>query len=185
MPDELQPQIAGLIDEVTALQQRVEAMFRAHAADRLALRPAPNRWSPAECISHLNLTAKMYVPLLHTEIRRARDQRIESNGPFTLDWTGRFLTWFLEPPYRVRTRTLPAATPVGARSPAVVFEESRALHAQIASLMQEANGIALDQVVVTSPFSGRLKYNLYSVFRVITAHERRHLWQAEQVLGAP
>ena len=35
---------------------------------------------------------------------------------------------------------------------------------------------------VISPFDKRVKYNMYSAFRILIAHERRHLWQAEQAV---
>jgi hypothetical protein len=183
MTDDHQPQITALVADFNGLQQRVVEMFRQYPPERLSARPAPARWSATECISHLNLTTKLYVPLLHSEIRRAREQRLEGDGPYSMDWVGRFLRWFLEPPYRLRSRTVPGALPVGARSPAVVLEEFKALNAQLVSLLTEARGLALDSITVASPFNGRMKYNLYSVFHVIAAHERRHLWQAEQALG--
>jgi hypothetical protein len=183
MTDDLPPQISALVSEFTVLRQRVEEMFQQHPADRLSAKPYPARWSATECVSHLNLTTKMYVPLIHSEIRRAREQRIEGSGPFAMDWVGRFLAWFLEPPYRVRSRTVAGAVPVGARSAAVVLEEFKALNAQLISLLIETRGLALDSVTVASPFNGRMKYNLYSVFHILAAHERRHLWQAEQALN--
>jgi hypothetical protein len=35
-----------------------------------------------------------------------------------------------------------------------------------------------------SPFDSRVRYNLFSAFRIIAAHQRRHLWQAEQAIGS-
>ena len=43
-------------------------------------------------------------------------------------------------------------------------------------------GANLNGVKVTSPFSQRVRYNLYSAFRITTAHERRHLEQARLAL---
>ncbi len=42
-------------------------------------------------------------------------------------------------------------------------------------------GLALDRLRLVSPFDARVKYNLYATFCIIAAHQRRHLWQAEQV----
>jgi hypothetical protein len=50
------------------------------------------------------------------------------------------------------------------------------------SRVERANGLALDQVKVASPFKESVKYNMYSLFWILAAHQRRHIWQAEQAL---
>ena len=34
------------------------------------------------------------------------------------------------------------------------------------------------------PFDSRVKYNVYSAFLIVAAHQRRHLWQAEQAIDS-
>jgi hypothetical protein len=36
---------------------------------------------------------------------------------------------------------------------------------------------------ITSPFDSRVRYNVFSMFRILETHERRHLWQAEQAVS--
>jgi hypothetical protein len=58
---------------------------------------------------------------------------------------------------------------------------------RLLTLLSEANGLALDELQIASPFAKRLRYNVYAAFRLIAVHQRRHLWQAEQTarrLGA-
>jgi hypothetical protein len=137
-----------------------------------------------ECLIHLNLTSKQYIPLLHSAIQQAQKDGMESHGPFRMDWTGRFLSWFLEPPYRMRGKTTPHTVPDRPRPPGAVLEEFRALNSQLVSLLEEGGGLAMDEIRIVSPFNGKMRYNLYSTFRVLTAHERRHLWQARKALEA-
>lgn len=53
---------------------------------------------------------------------------------------------------------------------------------QIATQFRSADGLALDQIQIHSPFAEKMKYNLYSALVIITAHNRRHLWQADRAL---
>jgi hypothetical protein len=46
--------------------------------------------------------------------------------------------------------------------------------------LHAADGVALDRATIISPFNRRLRYNLLSMFAILAAHERRHLWQAER-----
>jgi hypothetical protein len=39
-------------------------------------------------------------------------------------------------------------------------------------------------VRVESPVYARFSYNVYGALHMLTAHERRHLWQIEQILKA-
>jgi hypothetical protein len=47
--------------------------------------------------------------------------------------------------------------------------------------MDASDGLDLANLKFTSPFFKLLRLSVIAGFTVITAHERRHLWQAEQV----
>ncbi|MEO5589482.1 MAG: hypothetical protein ABIS03_07845, partial [Gemmatimonadaceae bacterium] len=51
--------------------------------------------------------------------------------------------------------------------------------ARMKECVARSEGLPLDEVKVNSPFSSRMSYNLLSCFNILTAHERRHLWQAQ------
>jgi len=61
------------------------------------------------------------------------------------------------------------------------FAESQV---QLSKTIQSAAGLAIDQVKIESPVYARFNYNVYGAFRMLAAHERRHLWQMEQILKA-
>jgi hypothetical protein len=55
------------------------------------------------------------------------------------------------------------------------------LQGELLVRLERGAGLALDRQPVVSAFNARLRYNLYAAFCVLTAHQRRHLWQAERV----
>jgi len=59
--------------------------------------------------------------------------------------------------------------------PASVAAEFHSLVEQIATQLRTADGLALDQIQIHSPFPEKMKYNLYSALLIITAHNHRHL----------
>jgi hypothetical protein len=182
MTTELPPQISKLKDELLAASEKAATIVHASRSDRLIARPSPGGWSAVECLIHLNLTSKQYIPLIHSAIQQAQKDGLDSTGPFRRDWKGRFLAWFLEPPYRMRGKTIPHAVPDRPRPPEPVLEEFRALNTQLVELLEDASPLAMDEIRIVSPFNGNVSYNLFSTFHVVTAHERRHLWQAEKAL---
>jgi hypothetical protein len=59
----------------------------------------------------------------------------------------------------------------------------RFLRSQQAMLerIEAADGLDLARARIASPFASFVRMSLFALFSVFTAHERRHLWQAEGV----
>jgi hypothetical protein len=47
-------------------------------------------------------------------------------------------------------------------------------------LVRQADGLPLGKLKIVSPFGPGFKYNLYSAFTILPAHQHRHLQQAER-----
>lgn len=175
------PEMESLAEEFLEALDRLHLLAEGIAANRWAHRTDPRRWSVAECVAHLNLTAAAYLPLLERAVAEAR----AIGGPVPSRHRHNPIGWLLwrtmGPPVRVRTRTIAAFVPASvAPAPELVAEFERLQDAQVA-LLQAADPLPLGRVRVTSPFNPRLRYNLYSCFAILARHQHRHLWQAEQV----
>jgi len=87
----------------------------------------------------------------------------------------------LEPPYRLRFKALKSIVPQrhDFQSAWNAFEESQL---RLTGIIQSAVGLALDEVRIESPVYARVSYNVYGALRMLAAHQRRHLWQIEQIL---
>ena len=169
-------EVKAQFDAATA---RARQLLTGNSADVLTRRPQADRWSPADCVAHLTLTNQHYPPLL----RGALEQAPAGDGPYGMDFRGRMLRWILEPPYRSGVKTMPSMEPQAGEPPEQVLAAFLASQEEILRLLVAARGKALEKATITSPFSKRMRYNAYSCFQVLAAHERRHLWQAEQVLA--
>lgn len=86
----------------------------------------------------------------------------------------------------MRARTPPPFEPEGVGSMADTVAAFEGLQRMLVGLLRDAaaRGVPLDRLKVASPFNGRVKYSVWSAFRVLAAHQRRHLWQAERVRQA-
>ena len=78
--------------------------------------------------------------------------------------------------------TSQAFLPAAIDPPAKVLQTFDALQEQVRGCVHEAQGLDLGRIRLASPFDARLKYNLYSCLRIIPAHQRQHLVQAENVI---
>src|SRR4029077_19666512 len=132
-----------------------------------------------------NVTARLYLPLLDEGIANAIRQGMYSEGPFTYFWPARAFVWMLEPPPRFRTKTSPAFQPPPARTRREIMAAFRAYQVQYIDRLLQANGLDLARARVRSPAASWVHVPLGTGFAAMTAHERRHLWQARNVTSAP
>lgn len=177
----MHPQLQAVADEFHAARARLGKLVSAVPEQWWTRRAHPDRWSVAECVAHLNLTAAAYLPLLDDALDRAQSVRARPTGTYRRDPVGWLLWRTMGPPVRVRTKTSAPFVPTNVRSVAGLIQEFERLHDEQLRRVQRADGLPLTRVRVVSPFNARVRYNLYSCLTILPRHEDRHLWQAEQV----
>jgi hypothetical protein len=181
----LQQQLTEIVDSLKGAQLRLRALTDKLSDSAWSARPEPDRWSPAECIEHLNLTSRAYLPLLHDAVGKARKMRGDPATHYRRDLIGWFMSVMIAPrhPRKVplpRVKTPSDFVPSGGRSRTEVLSEFVQLQGALISLIQSADGLPIDKFKIVSPFGGRMKYNTYSALVIVARHEHRHLQQAEE-----
>jgi hypothetical protein len=177
----LNSQLADLRNQLALCSTRGREVVAGLYPDQLTLRPEPGKWSIAECLVHLSLTSASFLPLIEVACDEARRQELRSDGPFKMEAVASLLKWSLEPPARIRISTRDQFQPLIFEPVDEVLPNFIHLQGKLDQALNTASGLDLGRVKVASPFSTRLKYNLFSCFVLIAAHQRRHFWQAEEV----
>ncbi len=144
-------------------------------------RPAPNRWSIAECLEHMNATARAYLPAIDEGIADAIKHGAYAEGPFYYSVVGRLFSHLMEPPARFRMRAAIDKQPGPQRPKRETLAGFRAYQVQYVDRLRQANGIDLARSCVRSPLASWIRIPLGSAFASMAAHERRHLWQARKI----
>jgi hypothetical protein len=148
-------------------------------------RSAPDAWSVAECLDHLNVTARLYLPTLDEGVADAIRHGLYAEGPYRYNILGRLIVYLVEPPPRFRQKAPRAFRPESNRTRRAIMAAFRAYQVQFIDRLRQANGLDLARAGVSSPAARWLRIPLGSAFALMTAHERRHLWQARQVVASP
>jgi hypothetical protein len=169
------PLLAGIDD--------AERLWASVSAERLAARPGPKAWSALECVEHLNISMRAFVPRLQAALAQARTLPSATDQPMKLSGMARWMVWWLEPPSRLRLTTTTPFLPVEYNA-AHVLPHFISLSRELAEMAEAAKGLRLDEVEIQSPFAERVRYSAYAAFRIIAAHNRRHLWQARRAIDA-
>jgi hypothetical protein len=176
-------QIDSLITQLRESARYAQEMFQSHTTGQLQHCPGEGRWSAAECVAHLNLSNRAYLTVLDAAICELREKAHPARRPFHLNWNARLLKYWLEPPSRLRLPTSAPFQPLPVRDTEEALREFLELEKELEEKLDSARGLALDRVKINSPFAENVRYNCYSAFVLIAAHNRRHLWQADQSLS--
>lgn len=176
----LSPELEKVRQEAAENEKRLAALAQGLDEEKLAWRPEPGRWSIAEILVHLRLVNEASIPALDRTIENARRKKLLATGPLRPGWMDRLFVRYVEPPPVIR---LPAPRVL---RPLIEGPASEALPRLLDSRRQvlareAANGLDLRRARFTSPFASFVRMSLLGVFLVFTAHERRHLWQGENV----
>jgi len=186
----MQQQLAVLIDSLESSQSQLRGLSDRLSESEWTRRPAPDRWSAADCVEHLNLTSRAFLPLLRDAIAEARLTGRAAKPRYRRDAIGWFMSMMMGPLRHVgkarvvRVKTLPPFVPKGNRSRTEILSDFVRNEAELISLIRSADGLPIDGVKIVSPFGGRVKYNVYSAFVILARHQERHLEQAEQAVGS-
>jgi hypothetical protein len=181
----LTPEIDDFRRQFDRLADEADALVGALDDVQFTWQPAPGAWSVARCIDHLNVTARLYLPLLDEGIADAIRQGLYNEGPFTYWWIARMLVKAQEPPVRFRMKAPAAFHPPPARTRHEIMAAFRAYQVQYIDRLRQANGLDLARARVRSAAASWVVMPLGSGFAMMTAHQRRHLWQARRVTDAP
>ena len=178
---------ASTLDEVEsqfgAICKRFQTLVASAGAEMCVRAPAPGSWSAAECLQHLSLSSDAYFPVWQQVIATAGSRKAEMNAPYQIDFWGRFLCWILEPPARIRSKTPAPFQPINCGKIEEILDQFLERQERIVSALRRCRGRAIDQVKMASPVDSRIRYSIWSSFVVNAAHQRRHLWQAEQAIA--
>ena len=181
----LTPEIEAFRVEFERLSAEADALVAPLTEAQFNWQPAPGSWSVAQCIEHLNVVARLYLPKLDEGIADAIRRGLYAEGPFIYNWFGRFFVRTMEPPARVKVKAPKEFVPPPPRARQEIMAAFRAYQVQFIDRLRQANGLDLARARVTSPASRWIRMSLGSGFALMTAHERRHLWQARQVRNEP
>lgn len=178
----MHPQLQAILDDFAALQARLHAMVDSLDHDTWSRRPDSGRWSAAENVVHLNLTAAAFLPLVRNGIEAARLRGEAAPERYRRDLFGWLLWKVLAPPPRIRAKTTAPFEPRATQDRDRIVAEFDRLQEEQMVCVRHAAGLPLSRVKMASPFSARVKYNVYAALTVLPQHQRRHLWQIENAI---
>lgn len=182
----LRADLQGVIDEIDAAGRAAEALVTPLTEAQFHFSVAPGQsWSIGQCIDHLATMNTIYCRPLGEAVEAARQKGLAGGGAIAPSFFGRKFIASLEPPVKRKVGTPKAGTPRASGSRDEIMAAYRASHETIRAVVQRAAGIDVNRATFRNPFLPIARVRVGTALRILAAHERRHLWQAEQVRAAP
>ena len=181
----LHPELDDYIQQISRIRDDAEKLVSNLSQAQLNWRMHPARWSIAQCLQHLALGNEAYLPQIDTGIARAREHKLLSSGPHKHGWFGNWFARSFEPPPKFKMKNPRPITPPPDLDGAQVIARFNRSWAEILRRIYGANGLDLGRARVISPFISLVRLDLGQAFAMLTAHARRHVWQAWQVRKEP
>lgn len=173
--------VEGCLFQVQASNDWLERRILPLSVDQLRWRPRSGRWSIAACLNHLNRTFGFYLPKIQDALHGDRHMK---NGEHQLRFAEseeKFLRQ-MEPPIVVPMNAPSVVLPGSAVDPDEVVDQFPYLRTRFADTIRWITDVDAGLSIPGSihpPVE-----SLGGVIALLVAHERRHLWQIQQILSA-
>ena len=175
-----------VLDDIEAADRAAEALAAACTDEQFHWQPRGGEgWSIAQCLDHLATINAFYVKSIRTGVDDAKAHAWKRKGPLKPGFFGALFINSLEPPVKRRLRAPRGMQPALSKSRDRILTDFRAAHDEIRRLLAEGADLDLNRAQYRNPFLKVVNFRVSTGLLVINAHDRRHLWQAEQVRQTP
>jgi hypothetical protein len=182
----LRPDLQQLLDELDAVDRATEALLCRVSDAQFFWQPNEGRsWSIAQCFDHLAVTNAIYGHAMAGAIEAARASGSQGGAPIESSFFGRQFLKSMEPPVTRRFRAPGKIIPRTHKTRDEIIRTFREGHERLREMIKAAADIDVNRAKFKNPIFGLFNVRVSTGLRVGPAHDRRHIWQAENVTKAP
>jgi hypothetical protein len=181
---QLAPWAARLLDEFDQADERAAAVAQSLTEEQLNWRRSPAEWSVGQCLEHLAAGNELYL----RPMADALNTRSARGGP-VLDiapgWFGRwFIRNYIEPSETTKRARAPRKIVPSNHVDRSVVERFVRSNTDLRVLVRRASDYDVNRIRFTNPFVPLIRFTIGTGLLLLSAHERRHLLQADRIKSA-
>jgi hypothetical protein len=176
---------SGVIGELHAIADEVQTTFGPMSQDRLNWKPSTERWSVAECLEHLIAINSAYFPTLETIAAGRYRPTLQQRLPLLPRFFGWAVLKAVSPNSPRKFKTNKRFDPTASDVPGDVVIRFGRHQGELIAYIERTGGVDALRTIITSPAASVATYSLLDAYRIISAHERRHVNQARRVSAEP
>lgn len=172
--------IEDLIDKTRINIEKAERLKSLTDSD-LNYKETINEWSILECIEHLNIYGDFYNPAIKESIENTNSK---STKYFKSGLIGNYFVQLISPKKKLnKMKTLKVNNPINKVLDRNVVDKFIDQQRECLHLIEKSKKLNLTKTKTAISISKIIKLRLGDTFRFITAHNERHLLQAESILN--
>jgi len=175
---ESQDFLQTIADEAEKNSEIARQLFSDLSEAQLNWKPAPEKWSIAQCLEHLAVATNKFHAYFTAAIASAK--KTSSHPVYRPSLMGGWLIKYVSPesPRRLRAPKIlrPDASDVRGSLASFLAEQE-----QFVQFVRKAEGIDYNRARLRSPVTPLMRYSLADAFVITVAHGQRHLAQARRV----
>ncbi len=177
----LPPDLQAILDDLDKSDAAARGIIGGLSEAQANWQPRETAWSVGQCVDHLARANKTYAAALLAALMDARAARKPRRAPIQPAWFSRFFIRTVEPPPKRKFRAPEKIVPPSRVNGNEVLQAFLRSQEDVRTVIREGAGLDLNRVRFHNPFIGFLRFTVGAGLLIIVAHDRRHLWQAEQV----
>jgi DinB superfamily len=182
----MQADLQRILDQLDAIDRAVDGLCAPLSDEQFFWRPDGGRaWSIAHCLEHLAIANAVYADAMAGGVARARERGLTGSYPIASTIFGRMFIQSMEPPVKRRMRAPTKIVPPMPTNRAEILARFRTAHDRIRQIVRSAADLDVNRATFANPFISMVTMRVGTALRVVTAHDRRHVWQAENVRKRP
>ena len=169
--------------ELQRQARQVTSLAGALSNSALNWQPGPKSWSIGQCLDHLAVMNTATIASMRAAVERKYDQLEPRQKPIeAATWLTRWYVDHTEPPPKMKLRAPGKIVPPSRVSSTVVAQFESAQQSLL-DFVQEFGSADLGDLRYKNAIVAGIRFSIDTGLALVAAHNRRHLWQAEQVKG--
>jgi hypothetical protein len=177
-------ELPALIADANAIAADAERTFGQLTREQLNWKPGADQWSVAQCFEHLITINRAYTPQLRLIEQGAYAPTWRDHVPVLARLFGSMILRAVQPESQRKFKAAPHVAPSTGPIDGDIIARFTTHQQEVIEHMTMTGSRDLRTVVVTSPVAPIAFYSALDAFRILVAHERRHMAQAERVITA-
>jgi hypothetical protein len=174
---------AQLAADLTSSDQAAKKLLAGLTVEQVNWALAAGSWSVGQCLEHLCMTNESYLAPIHAALEAQPDAPVSQ---ITQGWFARwFIRNFVEPSPGSKRVSAPLKIRPSIRIELSILDRFVASNDALRKSISQAERKDVNRIRFKNPFVPLIRFTVGTGFQILTAHERRHLLQAERVRSAP
>lgn len=154
--------------------------FSSLSPEELCLKPAPDRWSIAQCIEHVIQTNESYYPIFDKLNKGTYEAPFTATVPFLPELFGWMLKKSMNPSRKFKAKTMDVFEPSEAGDSTILTKVPKHV-LEFEQRLESVPDALLRKQKIHSPASPKVTYSLKDALKIIALHAHRHHNQAVEV----